>query len=157
MKALAIIASAVLALGFGAGWLTARVPETDELARDRDLLSAYNVRHGGEAPSAARAEFERLHPPPAPPQVEAPAAAPPPPDIAVIFRRNLTAIERGPGGPSVLVVDINGDTSRRRLRPGQLYQDGWTVASIRDQTIVLRRRRETRTVQVFDPPEYETQ
>jgi hypothetical protein len=80
---------------------------------------------------------------------------PPAPDIAQLFRRDLTAIEQGSGPAQALIVDYAQPSGRRRLRVGDIYQDGWRIARIAPQQIELRRRRETRSVAVFEMPSEE--
>ena len=84
--------------------------------------------------------------------VEAP---PPPPDVAVRFRRDLTAIEETPAGPVVWIVDAAEGSSRRAIRAGGVYADGWRVTAITPRAIELRRRAETRRVLTFSAPEPE--
>jgi hypothetical protein len=76
--------------------------------------------------------------------------APPAPDIATLFRRDLTAIEHGTRGAHALIVDYAEPSGRRRLRVGDVYQDGWRIARVDAQRIELRRRREVREVAVFE-------
>ena len=149
MKTLAILFGGVVIGGLALGWALANVP-TPAPSGSRSIAQAVVVRHAGQDAAAVRPRFQALHPPPPPPVVEQPQA-PPPPDVAIVFRRLLTAVEHNP--PSVLVVDYNADGARRRIRQGQVFQDGWRLVRIGEQEIVLRRRRETRTIQIFDPPE----
>jgi hypothetical protein len=73
----------------------------------------------------------------------------PPPDIAHLFRRDLTAIETRTDGAIVWIVDFTQPHGRRGLRVGEIYQDGWRIAAIESQAIVLRRRGESRRVDAF--------
>ena len=106
------------------------------------------VVHGGAEAGAARVQLEALGLAP-PPIVE---QGPPPPDVAMLFRRDLTAIEDRTNGRQVLLVDAMRPYQRRVLRVGDVYQDGWRVARIEPQSVVLRRRREVRTIDVFALP-----
>lgn len=142
------IVSGVLAAGFGAGWITAQVGATSGPGGPSGIeLGA--VRHGGALAGNAVNRLQTLAP--ADDSVVAEQAPPPPPDIAELFRRDLTAIETGARGRTVLVVDDLSPALRRRIRPGELYKDGWVVSAISDQSIELRRRRERRQVAVFGP------
>jgi hypothetical protein len=143
--------AAGLVLSLGAGWIIAPLPSAD-MQRAPVNPGAFAVHHGAETLAASRARFERL----SPPVVEEVAPVdmgPPPPDIATVFRQNLAAIEREAAGPVVWVIDLNAQTARRKIKSGEIYQDGWVVSSINDQWVTLRRRRETRNIAVFDAPD----
>lgn len=143
--------AAAMVVGLGLGWLTATPPRDDD-TRAGPSASAFDVQHDGARAAAARDRLRAL----GLGQVYAPAsetpAAPPPPDVAILFRRDLTAVEQTPRGPIVWVVDLNQTHGRRAIRVGGVYQDGWRVSAIRPQAIELRRRRERRDIAVFDPP-----
>lgn len=145
----AMVGAAVLG-GLLVGWVTApnpaAPPEAERVER------SYAPAHGGVAAAAAGQRFAELGfgAPIVPEVVE---AAPPPPDIAVIFRRDLTAIERRNGGALVWVVDLNQMTGRRALHVGDVYRDGWRVTAASEQLIELRKRREVRRISVFDLPQ----
>lgn len=130
--------------GLGLGWYVAPAAEVSATpAPQAPTLIDARVQ--------AREALERLSElgfAPAP-EVE---AAPPPPDIALLFRRDLTAIEQRPTGRVVLIVDTAQAHQRRVLRIGDVYQDGWRVARIEAQSVQLRRRREVRTVDAFALP-----
>lgn len=138
--------TACLAASLGVGWLTAPPPQ--DAVRARPAITA-SPQHGGAHASAARTRLAALGllppPPPAP-------SLPPPPDVTIVFRRDLSAIEQTRRGYQVWVVDLNQERGRRGIRVGGIYQDGWRIASITPQAVVLRRRGEVRHVAVFDPP-----
>ena len=141
---------ALLAMGGGGalGWVSAPQAEAPETARARIMPA---LSHGGAEAGAVRQRvrefgFGAFDAP------EAEIAAPQPPDIAVLFRRDLTAIEQRSEGRVALVVDFTQDFGRRALKVGDVYRDGWRVAGIGWQTIELRRRGERRSIAVFDPP-----
>ena len=146
MLRFAYFLAASLLVSFGAGWLTAPTPQNSAHARASVFAPPH---HTVERAAAARTRFAALGllppPPPEPSQ-------PPPPDIAVVFRRDLSAIEQTRRGYQVWVVDLNQERGRRSIRVGGVYQDGWRVASIRPQSVELRRRGELRRVAVFDLP-----
>ena len=137
----------VLATAFG--WSAALIPSIPESAGTR---IAPVLTHAGGPAGASRAQLLEL----GLGQVEvfdaAAIDAPPAPDIARLFRRDLTAIEQTGGVAQALIVDYAEPSGRRRLRAGDIYQDGWRIARITPQQIELRRRRETRSVAVFEIP-----
>lgn len=130
--------------GLGLGWVTAPAPEADAAAS----LDTPAVVHAGVAAADARTRLAALGLAP-PPVVD---AGPPPPDVAVLFRRDLTAIEERGAQRVVWIVDYAQTHQRRALRVGDIYQDGWRVARIGAQRVELRRRREVRTVDAFALP-----
>lgn len=144
------MAMGVLVLGVGAGWLAVNPPRPSSMSA-RSAQIPRPVR-GGEMAGAALERFTRLAPIVPDPPPDAAQAAPPPPDVAVTFRREITAVEQGASGRIAWILDPNGEHGRRAIRAGQVYRDGWRVASIADQEVVLRRRRETRNIQLFDLP-----
>lgn len=78
-------------------------------------------------------------------------------DIAAEFRRDLTAIVRGPTGTVVWLVDSENRQLRRALRRGGVYRDEWRLAAVRDQEIVLRREGEELRVPIVGPAPAEQQ
>lgn len=135
-----------LAGSAGAGWLTSPRAET---APAQAVLVDARPLHAGAVAAEARGRLAQLG-------LFAPIAedaleAPPPPDIALLFRRDLTAIEQRPEGPIVWIVDYSAEFGRRGLEVGDVYQDGWRVAAVAPAFIELRRRRETRQVMIFAP------
>jgi hypothetical protein len=144
MKAqLLLLAGGVLG-GLGLGWFTAPSPD----ANPASSFEPPAVVHASVEAADARQRLTRLGLAP-PPEVN---AAPPPPDIAVLFRRDLTAIEERGATRIVWIVDYAQTSQRRALRVGDVYQDGWRVRRIGQQSVELRRRREVRTVDAFAPP-----
>lgn len=146
MKAQAILAALAVGGGLGIGWLTAPAPEADANAAGGDVAAL--ARAGEDAGQAA----ERLRRLGLAPVAEAEPAAPPPPDIALLFRRDLTAIEERANGRLVWIIDNTQPFGRRALRVGDVYQDGWRVRRIQPQMVELRRRREVRRVEAFAAP-----
>jgi hypothetical protein len=130
--------------GLGLGWFAAPVPEASPSAR----LDVPAIAHASVETGAARERLADLGLVP-PPQVE---VAPPPPDVAVLFRRDLTAIEERGATRVAWIVDHAQMNQRRALRVGDIYQGGWRVARIAPQAIELRRRREVRTIDAFALP-----
>lgn len=152
-RALLTLVGAIALSGGAAGWLTAPSPAAPALSARAHFEAP---QHMGERAGAARERFAALgygqEPPPA-----AEPEGPPPPDIAVLFRRDLTAIQETASGRVVVIIDSNADFRRRSIGVGGVYQDGWRVAAISEQSVELRRRRETRSVgffdEVVDPPQ----
>jgi hypothetical protein len=140
--------AAALGGGLVLGWLTAVTPRTPT---ESENAAGASPRHGGVAAGAAGERLSALNYAAAA-EVYVEEAPPPPPDVAVLFRRDLTAIEQTPSGPIAWIVDLNQMAGRRGLRRGDIYQDGWRVSAIREQVIELRRRREVRRVETFVPP-----
>lgn len=144
MRAQLILLAAGVIGGLGIGWFTAPTPDVAE----PPALSAVRLAHARDEASVARQRLDRLGLAP-PPFVE---AAPPPPDIAILFRRDLTAIEDRPAGRVVWIVDYAQTHQRRALRVGDIYQGGWRVSRINVQSVELRRRREVRLIDAFALP-----
>lgn len=144
MKAQLLLLAAGVVGGLGIGWLTAPVPE----ASAPPALGAVTLVHARVEANDARQRLDRLGLAP-PPVVDAP---PPPPDIAILFRRDLTAIEDRAAGRVVWIVDYAQTHQRRALRVGDVYQTGWRVSRINAQSVELRRRREVRSIDAFALP-----
>lgn len=144
MKAQLILLVAGITGGLATGWLIAPQSESASAAAETALPQ---IVHAGAEASSARERLARLG-------LVAPREAvtePPPPDIAVLFRRDLMAIEDRGGRRIAWIVDFTQTYQRRGLRVGDVYQDGWRVSRIGAQSIDLRRRREVRTVSAFAP------
>lgn len=103
----------------------------------------------GHGASDAGRYFAALHapPPPPPPPREPPPAPPPPPDVAVLFRRDLSAVLQSPGTEPRIVL-----SGSRSLRKGDTYRDGWMLSNITSTTAVLTKGAETRNIGLFSPP-----
>ncbi|MFT3727214.1 MAG: hypothetical protein QM759_05260 [Terricaulis sp.] len=153
MRAASWIAMTVVVLGFGVGWVAVKPPTQSGPTRAGAVQRPVS---GGEFASAALDRFSKLVPIAADPPPDAGPPPPPPPDVAITFRRELTAIDVSGREPVVYIVDYNGEHGRRGLRKGDVYRDGWRVNAIADQEVVLRRRRELRTIAIFDLPEADT-
>jgi len=93
-------------------------------------------------------------PPPAPPEaVEAPPPPPPPPpDVAMVFRRRLTAVvDQGPAGLAVLLSDPSAEgRATRLLRPGEVFEGRWRLAALTSSEATLRDGRQSRRVPFYD-------
>lgn len=143
MKAQLVLLIGSVVVGFGLGWLIAPSPEGHAVT-----LETAPIAHSGAEARAAHERLDRLGFAP-PPIVD---TGPPPPDIAILFRRDLTAIEDQAGGRVAWIVDFTQANQRRALRVGDVYQDGWRVSRVGVQSIDLRRRREMRTIDAFALP-----
>ncbi|MEQ1707821.1 MAG: hypothetical protein ABL864_05770 [Terricaulis sp.] len=147
----AAIFAASLVGGLASGWVTAVRAPAPALSEQAPAWAASH--HGGESIGAARERLAALGYGAAEVLASDEALqARPPPDVAILFRRDLTAIEQRADGPLAWIVDFTQPNGRRGLRPGDVYQDGWRVSIVSEQIIELRRRRETRRVAVFVPP-----
>lgn len=93
-------------------------------------------------------------PPAAVPAVVAPAplpAPPPPPDLSYAIGAAVAAIDRSTGRPELILAEGGGS---RRLAAGGEYRDGWRLAGVDGQTILLSRGRESRRVAIrYGPPQ----
>jgi hypothetical protein len=149
MKRQLVLISIALIGGAGAGWVSASMSSGAEAPLTE--APAFTASHNG---AAARAAAERLQTLVfvVPPVVESVVEAPPPPDIADLFRAALSAIEQTPGGPVAVIVDLNQESGHRRLKRGDVYQDGWRIAALGRQYIDLRRGAERRRVDLYAPP-----
>ena len=84
---------------------------------------------------------------PAPDYAEPPP--PPPIDIASSFSNALTAVVRGPEGPTLLLVEASDPAGRRALRRGEGYADGWRVQEINAAEVVLRKGESERRIPIM--------
>ena len=148
MKRALFLLGFALAGGAATGWFTAGPPSVEGAPV---ALAPPSPAHGGTAAAEARRRVGEagLAGAAEPTDVQ---EAPPPPDIAVLFRRDVTAVEQRPDGARVWIVDFTRDFGRRALRVGDVYQDRWRVTRISPQWVELRRRRETRRVGLFEAP-----
>ncbi len=152
---------AILIGAFCVGWLAVSGKSDSSVAPDENGVALPSVRHDGEFAGEAGERFASLDfgraPTPETTDQQSVAPPPPPPDIAVLFRRDLTAIEQTPQGLIVWIVDLAQFSGRRGIRAGGVYQDGWRVSAISAQFIELRKRREVRRVATFEAPRDEVQ
>lgn len=152
-------AGALLTGAFCVGWLAGSGASGSGAVGTEGDVVLPRVRHDGEIAGDAGERFALLGygradvQPSSDPDI---APAPPPPDITAVFRRDLTAIEQTPRGPIVWVVDLAQFSSRRSLRTGDVYKDGWRVSAISAQFIELRKRHDVRRVAIFDASQDET-
>jgi hypothetical protein len=142
---------AALALGGAllAGWVAPDAPPAPSLALTHprpqavadlrrpggDLLFALDGLRGelGPDPVASRNPAPRHQivyrpPPPSPP--------PPPPDVALVFRREVSALVRTPGQGLAVLLAQPGQRSRL-LRAGDLFDDHWRLVSLSSSAAVL--------------------
>jgi hypothetical protein len=161
MKRQALLVCAAAALALAGGWLTAQVEHTATLQRSNERSGATGLDPNGKTVGRAGERFARIGArsddiatdggEPADDMVQ--ESIPVEQDIAVTFRRDLTAIERMSLGLIVWVVDLNQASGRRALAIGDIYQDGWRVAGIDSQMVELRRGRDNRRIGPFDAVE----
>jgi hypothetical protein len=139
IRALVIIGGVAVAGAVAAGvWVgkTETPPESIVAVRQNAPLVA---RPGREAASAAKT-FAKLDPPP--PPVLGPAK-PPPPDVAVVLRHDVRALAPDQGR----VVLAGAKT----LKLGDKYADGWKLAEVTNRTVTVKKGKEARTVDFFQP------
>lgn len=134
------------------GWFTAILPSE---------VSAVSAVHGGATPrvdhaglqvSLARQEFIKLGMPIAPPETVSAAVAGPfkvTQPIDQQLARDLTAVVDQGKSHKIIVIDRDRNNARRTIGVGQEFREGWTVAAIRSQEIVLRHGGEEVTVPMF--------
>lgn len=104
--------------------------------------------------ASAAFAFKTLHPSPPPIASSEGVDAPPPePDVALLFRRDVTAVLEERGRAVVVIVDAAAKGGRRTLRVGARYRDGWRVKTISAAHVELRRGRQTRRIDLFAPPQ----
>lgn len=103
----------------------------------------------GRDPNPVEAQGDPV-PPPETPAVS-PPPPPPPPDIALIFRRRLTAVvDQGPAGLAALVLDPSQEARATRLvRPGDIFEGRWRLETLTSSEAVLRDGRQTRRVAFY--------
>lgn len=91
-------------------------------------------------------------PPPPPPRPRVfrpppPPPPPPPPDAGVVFRAEVAAIVADGPGYAVLLHGGGGT----RLKAGAPWRDGWTIAEIGLDRVVLKRDGDQRVVAFYGP------
>lgn len=143
-----------------AGWAAPGLPPAPSLAltHPRPQPAVYLRRPGGDmlfALDGLRGELGPDHaprqgdperrpliyrPPPPPP--------PPPPDVALVFRREVSAVVRTPGQGLALLLAQPGQRSRL-LRPGDLFDDQWRLTSLSSSEAVLNDGVTQRRVALF--------
>lgn len=147
-------------LGLGApmalylGWASASVPEDGAAIVAQRVYAIPVVEHPGLQIGLAAAQFGKLGLSVPVLAVEAPPeavgeAAPPQEPIEVLFAQSLTAIQSIGARGAVWIVDLHAEEQRRLVRRGQEFRDGWVIAQISDQEIVLKREDESRSVNPF--------
>lgn len=109
------------------------------------------VPHGSVGPDLNPVEAQGDPLPPPEPPAAAPPPPPPPPDIALVFRRRLTAIvDQGPAGLAALVLDPSQEARATRLvRPGDIFEGRWRLEALTSSEAVLRDGRRTRRVAFY--------
>ena len=87
----------------------------------------------------------------APPPKYRPPPPPPPPDVALVFRRQVSAvIDQGAAGLAVLVVDSTGEVRQSRLlRIGDSFAGGWRLAGLTMDEATLRKGDQQKRVPLY--------
>lgn len=158
------------AAGFLIGWLApggavepvtvARHPGRSVAAplpqpNDETASALLDLDEALSGPAPARAAFagdpDLARPPPRR-RVE-PVPPVPAPDVAVLFRREVSAVVGRPGADlGVLLVDSSGETRQTRvLRVGDAFMGGWKLAALTPSEAVLRDGEQERRVALFAP------
>jgi hypothetical protein len=106
-------------------------------------INAPIVSKPGFGAAAAAHYFAALNAPPPPPP---PPGPPPPPDVAITFRRDVSAVQSQNGTPHIILA------GGRILKRGDSYGDGWRLRDIAPTSVVLTKGKETRSVNLFSPP-----
>ncbi len=163
--ALGVGALALMAVAFVVGWAAPGRPPAPSLALTHprpqpaiylrraggDLLFALDGLRGelgadqpvgGGDPEARRPVVYRPPPPPAPP---------PPPDVALVFRRAVTAVVSTPGQGLAVLLAQPGQRSRL-LRPGEAFDDRWRLTALTSSEAVLGDGVSERHVALFGGP-----
>jgi hypothetical protein len=144
---LALGGAVLLGASLVAGWAAPGLPPAPSLAltHPRPQPAVYLRRPGGDMLFALDGLRGELGPDRAPgqgdPQRRAvvyrpPPPPPPPPDVALVFRREVSAVVRTPGQGLALLLAQPGQRSRL-LRPGDLFDDQWRLTSLSSSEAVL--------------------
>ena len=148
LRAVVLIAAVGAPAAAGVGYWQGLRPSAVQVAPARATAPPLIVKPGWGAKEAA-VYLASLNapppPPPAPPKVVAAVATGP--DVAVQFRRDLSAVLNSPGAPPKVVLG-----SRRSLSPGDMYRDGWKLESVSSTSATLTKGADTRRIGLFSPP-----
>ena len=147
--AIALVSLVAAPAAVGVGYWQGKTGETEAIVAG-GRLNAPLIGKPGDGAAEAGKYFAALNappPPPPPPPAFKPPPPPPPPDVAVLFRRDLAAVMTGPTGDPRVVL-----TGSRSLRLGEVYRDGWTLASLSPSTATLTKGKERRNVGLFTVP-----
>lgn len=149
-----LILLAVMLLGLAGlvGWRSAESQPTNIVAARSQRFATPQIEHAGLQTALAVKVFESLGlgaPPPPEVSVAPEADAPPEIDIVIQFRYDLTAILREGEARAALIVDRENGGERRLVRAGQPYREGWRIAEIGVEEIVLRRGEDARAVSIM--------
>ena len=138
----------LLGASVAAGWAAPGLPPAPSLAltHPRSQPAVYLRRPGGDMLFALDGLRGELGPDQAPGQREPerrpavyrapPPPPPPPPDVALVFRREVSAVVRTPGQGLALLLAQPGQRSRL-LRPGDLFDEQWRLTSLSSSEAVL--------------------
>ena len=157
----AVGALAVFAVALVAGWAAPGLPPAPVLALVHgrspdpapplrrpggDLIFARDGLVGelGSDPASNPVVHTRFGRPAGPPP-------PPPPDVALVFRREASAVVREPGRGLALQLTQPGQASRT-IRPGHLFDHRWRLASLTMAEAVLSDGVVQRRISLFAGP-----
>jgi len=144
-----VLTLCVAAGAVAAGFFSARPPEPIETVRAVERLRIPSLDHPGLQTGVGVKSLVNLGLMAPPEPVAQTPGAPPPPDIGDLLRRDLTAVVRNGNRRSIWVVDRENNETRRLVRPGQVYRDGWILSRITAQEVVLRRDEEIRRLSIM--------
>jgi len=144
--AVGVSGAAVLGGALLAGWAMPGLPPAPSLAltHPRPELVVALRRPGGDMLFALDGLRGELGPEPATGKaspvrravVYRPPPPPPPPDVALVFRRAVTAVVRTPGRGLAVLLSQPGQASRL-LRPGDAFDNRWRLTSLTSSEAVL--------------------
>ena len=150
-----LIFSLFLAAAFLAGWTFPGTPDEPlGVSRGGKQASGLTLRPGESTLDAVRfLRTLRSDPPvPRPPPPPPPPPLPPPPDVSETFRAALSGIERNPatGVFRVLVMESAASGPQTVARNvGDGFGDGWRISQISEDSVILSKGRETRTIRLY--------
>jgi len=127
---------AAVGLGVWAGQNQKPVASVVAVRQNAPLVA----KPGREAASAAKT-FAKLEPPPPPKPL--PPPGPPPIDVAVTFRHEARAL--APDQSRVILAGA------RSLKVGDKYGDGWKLAQVTSRTATLKKGKDQRIIDFFQP------
>lgn len=142
------LACSALPLALAAGWFTQPARPSAETVLASSRVRTPRLEHPNfQAGIAARAlQNLGFGLPPVP--VGDVAPEPPALDIAVEFRRDLTAVVRTKRQVTLWVIDRGTTLERRSLKKGQEFRDGWLIDAITEKDVSLRKNDEVRTIPI---------
>lgn len=142
------LACSAVPLSLAVGWFTQAAPPAGDAVLASSRVRTPRLEHPNFQSGIAARALQNLGfgLPPVPVADAQPVA--PPIDIAVEFRRDLTAVVRTKREVTLWVIDRGTTLERRRLKKGQEFRNGWLIDAITDKDISLRKNEEVRTIPI---------